>query len=234
MPTNKDLKRLVRARMTKTGESYTAARMHLLKRRRTVTGKDDPRPAAAVLPPDYAVLAGMKDATVRAKTGRGWQRWVKALDQHGATAMPHREIATLIHDKYKLDGWWAQMVTVGYERIRGLRNKGQGRDGAYEANKTKTVAVPLATLYRAFSDARTRARWLRTGDLTVRTATRLKSIRWRWSDGTLVQISFTAKGKRKSAVNVQHGKLPDKEMAIRVKAFWGERLDALATLLRAG
>ena len=35
MPTNKDFKRVVRARMTKTGESYTAARAQLLKKRQT-------------------------------------------------------------------------------------------------------------------------------------------------------------------------------------------------------
>ena len=33
MPTNKDLKRVVRRRMQKTGESYTAARTNLLKKR---------------------------------------------------------------------------------------------------------------------------------------------------------------------------------------------------------
>jgi hypothetical protein len=33
MPTGKDLKRLVRDRMKKTGESYTAARMQLLKKK---------------------------------------------------------------------------------------------------------------------------------------------------------------------------------------------------------
>ena len=31
MPTQKDLKRLVRSRMKKTGEAYTAARLQLLK-----------------------------------------------------------------------------------------------------------------------------------------------------------------------------------------------------------
>ena len=33
MPTQKDFKRLVRTRMAKTGEAYTAARAQLLKRR---------------------------------------------------------------------------------------------------------------------------------------------------------------------------------------------------------
>ena len=39
MPRNKDLKRLVRARMSKTGESYTAARSQILS-------KSKPKPKA--------------------------------------------------------------------------------------------------------------------------------------------------------------------------------------------
>ena len=50
-------------------------------------------------------------------------------------------------EKYKVPGWWAQTVTVGYERIKGLRAVGQRRDGTFEANKSRTFAVPLARLY---------------------------------------------------------------------------------------
>jgi hypothetical protein len=28
-----------------------------------------------------------------------------------------------VHEKYKMRGWWTQMVVVGYERIRGLRDR---------------------------------------------------------------------------------------------------------------
>jgi len=61
-------------------------------------------------------------------------------------------------------------VTVGYERIRGLRDIGQRRSGTCEASKSKTLPVPIAELYRAFSDGRMRRRWLPGVELTVRTA----------------------------------------------------------------
>ncbi len=48
MTANKDFKRLVRARMTKTGESYTSARSHLVLE---PSVKPSSRPAAK---PDYA------------------------------------------------------------------------------------------------------------------------------------------------------------------------------------
>jgi hypothetical protein len=227
MTTNKDFKRLVRGRMLKTGESYTAARSNLIKtsRAESRTGR------APVAKPDLAKLAGRSDEIVKANTGCDWDRWVKALDQVKAYEWSHRDIARYVHEKYKVPGWWTQTVTVGYERIKGLRDVGQRRDGGYEANKSRTYPVPLARLYRGFSDKRNRAKWLPGVDLTVRSATKDKSVRITWPDGTLVVVGFLSKGKGKSSVYVQHGKLPDKAAADKAKAFWGERLDALAEVL---
>lgn len=220
MPTNKDFKRLVRARMQKTGEAYTTARTHLLQTR------PSPKPA------DYARLAGKSDATIKAATGCTWVRWVAALDYVGAHAWPHRRIAEYVHEKYKVPGWWAQTVTVGYERIKGLRAVGQRRDGTFEANKSKTFAVPLSRLYRAWSDARTRARWLPGVALSVRTASRERYMRISWPDATLVVVGFTKKAGTKSQVAVQHSKLADRAAQSQMKAFWEERLGTLGEVLR--
>ena len=225
MPTDKDFKRLVRGRMQKTGESYTSARAHLRKQRPTTAV------APAPVPADYAKLAGRSDAILKEKTGCTWERWVKALDRAKAYTWPHREIAKYVNEKYKVPGWWAQTVTVGYERIKGLRAVGQRRDGSFEANKSKTFPVPLTRLYRAFHDARMRARWLPGVDLTVRTATREKSMRITWPDRTSVVVGFERKGPEKSLVALAHQKLPDKASATRMKAYWAERLVALEKVL---
>ena len=235
MPTNKDLKRLVRARMGKTGEAYTAARARLLQKQQRPSPAVPPD-AAPASPPDYATLAGMSDATIKAKTGCTWERWVQALDHVGADAWPHREIARYVHEKYEVPGWWTQSVTTGYERIKGLRDIGQRRGGGYEANKSKVIAVPLGRLYRAFRDTRVRRRWLGAVVFTVRTATPEKSIRVTWADGTPIQFYFESKGAAKSRIVVQHGGLPDKAAAERLKSYWSERLTALQEQLtrRAG
>ena len=70
MPIQKDLKRIVRSRMQKTGESYTAARLQIVKK------KDA----------DYARLAGMSEAAVKKATGRSWPEWIRILDNAGATS----------------------------------------------------------------------------------------------------------------------------------------------------
>ena len=215
MPTQKDLKRLVRARMKKTGEAYTAARLQLLK-------KPEPRP-------NYAALAGMSDAAIMKKTGRTWAEWVGVLDGARAAEKPHREIATFVSSLGTPD-WWSQTVTVGYERIRGLRERGQQRDGRYEASKSRTFAVPIERLFDAFAKDRTRRRWLGT-TMTVRSAAPLKRMRIVCDDNTIVQLGFTAKGPAKSAVAVQHQKLPSKSAADATKQAWAERFDRLGQLL---
>jgi hypothetical protein len=225
MPTDKDFKRLVRGRMQKTGESYTTARAHLRKEKPAPAAAPTPRPS------DYARLGGKTDAILKEKTGCTWERWVKALDNAKAYTWPHREIAKYVSEKYKIPGWWAQTVTVGYERIKGLRAVGQRRDGSFEANKSKTVPVPLERLYRAFHDPRSRSRWLPGVDLRVRTATPEKSMRITWPDRTLVVVGFTRKGPHKSQVALQHEKLPDRASATRMKQYWSERLSALDDVL---
>ena len=235
MPTNKDLKRRVRARMKKTGEAYTAARAQIIKKPKTSTPAVPATPAKAAhsqaKAQDYAELAGMSDTVMKEKTGCTWDKWVFVLDHYGAAKMPHREIASLISTKYKVSGWYSQMVAVGYERIKGLRARGQRRDGTYEASKSRTYNVPVTTLFEAWSDPGTRRRWLNESGLKVRTSNAPKTMRLGWPDGSIVVVGFTPKGKSKSQVAIAHTKLRDPESAKRLKALWAERFDALGEVL---
>lgn len=216
MPKNKDLKRLVRDRMRRTGESYTAARQHVV---RANTDRQD-----------LAALAGMSDEAVQKKTARDWRGWVDLLDAAGATSKPHKEIAQLLREVHDVPAWWSQTITVGYERIRGLRAKGQRRGGGYDVNKSKTFAVPVATLYAAFR-AKQRGRWMGDVACKVRTASRDKSMRVTWPDGTGVNFHFWPKAPRKCQLQLQHGGLPDEKAAQRVRDEWTARLTALAKVL---
>jgi len=223
MPTNKNFKRLVRARMQKTGEAYTTARRQLLQGQQ--------RQPASPPQPDYAKLAGMTNATIEARTGRTWDQWVSVLDPVGAHDWPHGKITKYVHETYGVSDWWTQTVTVGYERIKGLREIGQRRNGSYEATRSKTIPVAVGRLYRAFSDARIRRKWLPDAKLTVRKATPEKYVRITWEDGTSVEVVLTPKGEAKAVAAVSHVKLASREDVAARKRYWGERLDALAALL---
>lgn len=232
MTHQKDFKKLVRARMRKTGESYTTSRSQLLRKKTDAAAKPLVAVATArrtAKPALDVSKAGMSDAKIREKTGKTWSEWTAALDAIGAERMPHRDIATYVNETMGIDGWWSQTITVGYERIRGLRDVGQRRGGNYEVSKSKTCPVPLAKLYHAFADTRTRKKWLPVA-MTIRTATANKSMRVTWEDGTSVQLMFYAKDASRSFVAVQHAKLASRADADRVRAFWTERLEALSAL----
>jgi len=223
MTRDKDRKRIIRARMQKTGESYTAARARVL-------AKADYKPAAPP-PIDYARVAGMSDAKVAEKTGHTWREWTGLLDAAKASAKTHREIAELVHGTHGVPGWWAQTVTVGYERIKGLRDRGQRRGGSYEASKSRTYPVAVDRLFHAWADDATRRRWIGESKATVRTASAPKSLRLQWPDGSIIAVWLTAKGAAKSAVAVTQSKLPDKAAATHAASEWSARLQALGELL---
>ncbi len=225
MPKNKDQKKLVRARMAKTGESYTAARASLLK-------KAAPKLTSAAPRKDWPTLAGMSDDAVRTKTGKTWAQWVAALDAVDAHTLKHPAIAKLLRTDFGVGPWWAQTVTVGYERIRCMRDVGQLGGGEYSANKSRTYPVGVSTLYQMFASARHRKKWLPHGLERIRTSTVDKSIRADWSDGTQAHFYFTAKGEAKSAVSIQHVKLASRQDIERAKSEWQQRLDALRDMLR--
>ena len=214
MAKQKDLKRIVRSRMRKTGEAYTAARRQVLQ-------KDGPR--------DYGALAGKTDDVVSKATGRTWAEWVRVLDRAGAADMTHGEIAKHV-SSLGTPGWWSQTVAVGYERIRGKREIGQRSGGKFAVSKSRTLGVPVATLYSAFANARRRGRWL-PEKITVRTSRPNKLMRVTWSDKTDVHLFFAAKGPAKSTVTIEHLKLPDKATADQQKERWARRLDQLSEML---
>jgi uncharacterized protein YndB with AHSA1/START domain len=147
--------------------------------------------------------------------------------------MSHREIAALVRDKFKTEPWWTQTVTVGYERIRGLRERGQQRDGGYQTTKSRTVNAPLDRLFSAFTDTRMRSRWL-DATATVKSVSPNKRVRLVWDDGTAAIAGFYAKGPGKSMVAVEHLKLPSKAAADAMKKKWGESLDRLASVVGVG
>jgi Domain of unknown function (DUF4287) len=217
MTRQRSFKRLVRARMEKTGERYVAARAALL--------------AAEESTSTEAPTLTVSDEVIRRRTGRGWEEWFDLLDDSGAIAKPHREIARWLQSEHGIDGWSAQSVTVSYERARGRRAVGEQADG-FAITAQKTVAVPVDRLYDAFVNESLRERWLPDGRLRERTATRPKSARFDWGDGeTRVVVDFEAKGEAKSVVAIEHARLPGAAEAERMKAFWRQRVATLKEVL---
>ena len=242
MTKQKSFKRRIRSRMEKTSESYTAARRQLLAKATTgVASQPSPHlepeaesrpqaPAQAEMAP--AADTRPSDEAIVEKTGRDWEAWFSLLDGWNATSRPHPEIARWLSAEHGVPGWWAQSITVGYERARGWRVTGQGRDGKYSISTSRTINVPVESLFAAAADPSLRRRWLPEGRLEVTSTNPPKSVRGRWDGGqSRVAIGFTAKGDGKSQIGLAHEQLPDAGAASEAKEFWVQRLKELKELL---
>jgi hypothetical protein len=173
---------------------------------------------------------GIGDEAVRAKTGKTWREWIATLDKAGGREMEHGEIASLLHEKFGVPGWWTQMVTVGYEQSIRKRVPGQKADG-FAASASKTLNVSAAAAFKAFNDPRKRASWL-ADEVTIRKATAPKSLRITCGDGkTHLDVNISAKGDNKAQVALQHTKLANAREAARMKKYWGDALKRLQEAL---
>ncbi len=201
---------------------------------------DPVRPRLSIVPPAPAATgeepaterhARIGDDAVKAATGRTWKQWFKILDGEEAATWSHRRIANFLYQQHEVPGWWAQMVTVGFEQARGLRAPHQTATG-FTANRSATFEAPLARLYEAWDDPKVRDRWLDESDIEIRTSTPQKSMRITWSDGaTRVEVNFNSKGEQRSMVQVQHHKLVDHNALEQAKRYWEARLSKLKSML---
>jgi hypothetical protein len=169
----------------------------------------------------------VSDEAVASATGRGWSEWIELLDAWGARERSHAAIARHLTDELAVDGWWAQSVTVGYERIRGKRKTNQRPDG-YSMNASKTVPVPVTELFDWFIDGRKRVAWLGEDVLRVRTANSPRSGRFDIVDGGgILAAHFIDKGE-KSTVQLQLNAIESEEVLEEQKRLWRSRLTDLA------
>ena len=138
-------------------------------------------------------LAGVSSDAVEKDTGKNWQQWLRLLDKLGAHDMAHKSIAELLCAQHQLDGWWAQMITVGYEQSRGLRQVLERADG-FAASISRTVNTKLGARYEAFAEESKR---LEQAGYKISKGAAGKSMRVPLDAGSKLAGNFAAKGAGK-------------------------------------
>lgn len=220
MTRQESFKRRVRERMEKTGERYVAARRALIE-------KADARDAAA---PDggrvWASEPEHSDEVIREATGRGWDEWCDLIDAWPGNDDGHAAIATFVQDQHDIGGWWAQSVTVGYERITGRRLPHQRPDGTFSASRSATIRVDTQALRTALLEEEGRASLFPGMETELRSRPSSKNIRLRVGPGT-AELAIDERDDGRAKVTVQHEKLPEFDDVDLWKSFWGDWLAAL-------
>ena len=218
MTQHRSFKRLVRLRMQKTGESYTAARAILLA-------------GAVPIEPGTKPPLATSDDRIRDRTGMGWEQWFELLDGSVSPGATHREIARWVADYLDVNplAWNAQAVTHSYEVARRGKLVGQHEDG-FTATASRTVGAAPERVFELLEE------WLADAPLVVRSVSRPQSARYEWTeDRSRVSITLDPKdGGTRCLVGVSHAKLPDAAAYETRKAWWRERLLALKATLEVG
>ena len=240
------LKQLIRARAAKTGERYTTARRHVLKTPQPRSSSAALRPVT-VTPRAKAVSTpkgSMSDAKYREKTGHALDHWFEVLDRFGAVEKGHTAAARHLYEAHDVDGWYAQGITVAYERERGVRAMNQRCDGSYEVSASKVLAGDTHAVIRALNDPRQRraltaldepfakALWDALDDPGTVKPFRVRtdgqgSFRYKW-DGTPVHILVLPKTGGKVSIVVTNTKLASAGMVEERRGRLRAVLNALA------
>ncbi len=244
MTLQKKLKKTIRARSEKTGESYTAARRQVLLA--LTKDAEPPRPSTPPPPPTPAKKATTRgqvtdDAALK-KTGHGLDHWFAVLEAFGTADKGHTAAASHLAKDHGIPGWYAQGITVAYERAHGLRELNQSCTGTFQVNVSKTVPASVAEVVAAITSAERRADWLRdadpvlvqaldaafTGDQPREVKTKGNDYAWLrfpW-DGSTVEIRITGKPKGASVVS-DNGDLPEPSLVELRRAQWRVALTGL-------
>jgi hypothetical protein len=173
----------------------------------------------------------ISDEKVKAATGRNWMGWFVILNLMDAASKPHKEVAKELKEKYGAPSWWAQMITVEYERARGGRKKNERAGGTYAVNVTKVMPVSLSKLFAAATNAKTRKDWFPPGAFAETSKTRDKYWRGKWKAGLKLEFGFYAKGDGKAQIALEIGKLPSSVEVERERAAWKKAMEKLSVLL---
>ncbi|MGI9598310.1 MAG: hypothetical protein ACR2QK_19255 [Acidimicrobiales bacterium] len=216
MTKQESFKRRVRARMEKTGERYVTARRALIDRAESGTGGD----RRWVADPE------MGEDAVKAATGKGWDDWCDLIEKSPELGDDHAAIAIHLTEVHGLGPWWAQTVTVGYERITGLRLPYQRPDGTFTAGKSGTVVADGESLRELLLSEAGRGD-LFPGFLTeLRSKPTSKAIRVAIGPG-VAEISLEARDDSRIRVAVAHDGLPSFDDVEPWKSYWADWLVAI-------
>lgn len=235
------LKKAIRARAKKTGESYAAARRQYLK--------PAAPPAAQSAPAGTPAKAGgLSDAAARRATGHGLDHWFAVLDAFSPSGVKgHTAAARHLADDHRVPAWHAQGITVAWERAAGQRAANQSCTGTFNVSVSRVVAADVPAVAAALGEKARRARWLASADPALARALaaaldggkskglrlpdeRRARLRFRWDDCT-VELRVDAKPGDKASVVADNMELPDAAAVERRRAAWKDALDALRAYL---
>ncbi len=175
---------------------------------------------------------GISDEAVRKATGKSRKEWFAILDTAGAKKMRHPDIARFLSDNYlgkkginvaTNGGWWSQMVTVEYERARGLRKVNE-YEGGFLVAIHKTISGSMTSIEKKWNTILKSKDVAKKKLVHVPSKTKRAMLRYKADVGGVV-VSFDERGRDKGRIMVEAIQLPKKSLVEPTRTFWKKVLE---------
>ncbi|MFE7604506.1 hypothetical protein ACFU1Q_04960 [Brachybacterium paraconglomeratum] len=170
-----------------------------------------------ILPQDHPHAARLENGT-----GTSLAEWTDRLDATGGRDLDHTAIARMLVERWEVEEWWAQGVTVAYEQVIGRRVVGQSCDGDFSASASRTVPGTPTQVRDRWDAFMTEAR--RDG-LGLEEPSLSDTAMWRYwraavADGSRVSVNITAKDEGRSTLGIEHKGLETADARTAWKGAW--------------
>lgn len=170
-------------------------------------------------------------ARIEAGTGTPLGTWVDRLDEAGGRDLDHAALARLLGERWDVEDWWAQGVTVAYEQVIGRRVVGQSCEGTFSASASRTLPGDpdaVRDRWHAFMTA------TRREELGLEEPSLSDTERWRYwraagVDGSRVSVNITAKDEGRCTLGIEHKSLASAEERQAWKSAWKRTFDDFTT-----
>jgi hypothetical protein len=169
----------------------------------------------------------ISDEAVLQATGRSWREWLSLLAGEEMASKTHEAIIVFLREEHGVPAWWQQVIASCFEESIGRRSEHEMDDG-FQAHVTRTLAMPQAVAFAAWTDENERAKWLRRGDFEPTTVREPGTVRGKWvPDGSRVDVELVAVDESRCELAITHRKLASEALGARMQQLWQQSLDRL-------
>lgn len=168
------------------------------------------------------------DAALKKATGKDWQEWRTSLEEWGASERSYLEISRYLADAFGLNDWWAQGITVGYERMTARRSVGKLATGTHSASLTRVIDASIEQTHASLVTELRRYQWLADSVVRLRTSQAPKVARFDDYEAKVIITFSLTEEDGQTNVHLKADTFESEEAAAIWKSAWEPRLADLA------
>jgi len=180
-------------------------------------------------------------------TGQSKEYWFKKLkDKEQGQVLSHKELAEYLATYNEVSFWWAQSITVDYEKKNGRRVTGETGTSGFQIGVSKTLHCTVERGWQILLSPEGQSLWLQPDvELKIEKGASCRRedgfsakvrvwnpnshlrLSWQlsqWDQPSILQIRCLPKAEDRCIITFHQEKLPDQYWREQMKSHWKEIL----------